>query len=112
MGAFAASGPEQDVLINIAAIGDNQLLAGIAGFRWRLLSLFVISAGTVTLTWGSGLAGAFVAASGAIPLIANAQLPLLLNEGGWYTGGAGLAANFKLGGAIALTGVAKFQQVL
>lgn len=107
---FAASGPEQNVAVTLGT-GDNSLLAGAAGFKWRVLSCFLISAGTVNLTMGSDVGGSFVAKSGIIPLVVNAQISLSLNDGGWFDTDSGKALNLKLSGAIAVTGVIKVQQI-
>lgn len=109
--AFAATGGEQNVVINQVASGDNSTLAAVTSKKLRLLSLAVTAAGTVSLTLGSDLAGSFVAKSGAMLLVANELFILPLNDAGWFDTDAGKAANFFTSAGISIQGVAKFQVI-
>lgn len=91
--------------VNIAASGDNQVVAAVTSKKIRVLGLAIASAGAVTNTIGSDLAGSFVALSGAMSMITGTPLVLPFTSAGWFETAAGKALNFKLGGAIQVSGV-------
>lgn len=109
--AFAATGAEQDNVVTGLGSGDNGLSLVVTGKKIRLLSCALVSAGTVTLTFYSDVGGGEVALSGGFLLTANELFVLPLNDGGWVTTAAGKDLNFKLSGAVAVTGVCKTQAI-
>lgn len=103
------NGPISDVSVSISSSGDNAIVAAAAGKSYRVLSLALVAAGAVTVQIGSDTGGTFSARTGAMALAANGTLVLPLNTDGWATADAGKALNIKLGGAVAVAGVAKVQ---
>lgn len=108
MDKLLAAGATQDVIVSISTSGDNTILAGVTGQKIRVLSLALTAASAVSLTIGSDSGGSFVAKTGAFALT-TAPFILPPNGDGWATADLGKLLNFKLGGAVAVTGVAKCQ---
>lgn len=61
-------------VIDDASSGDNPIVAAVAGKRIRVLSLFLVAAGTVNVRFESGSAG--TALTGQMNLVANVGFSL------------------------------------
>jgi hypothetical protein len=93
--------------VNYAAIaasgsGNNTLVAAVPGSRIRVLSIWIIAAGSVTVQFQDGAGGTNL--SGAVPLNTNTGFVLPLNEHGWFQTTAGNLLNASLGSAVAIAG--------
>lgn len=96
-------------VIDEAGSGDNELVALVASKKIRVLSAFLISAGTVTAKFQTSTAGAYK--SGPLPLIANSGFTLPWNPGGWFETVAGDSLNLELSLAIAVGGFLSYVEV-
>lgn len=99
--------PPNYAVISGATNGNNTLVAAITSRRIRVLSLFLMSAGTVTLTFQSAAAG--TALSGAIALTAQSGFTLPYNPVGWFQTVAGELLNMALGAGVQVSGVLVYQ---
>lgn len=93
--------------LGFATSGDNTLVSGVANKKIRVLSMMLISAGTVNLYFRSNAAGTVIFGGSAnkINLVANTGFVLPYNPHGWMevtTDGHALVAN--LSAAIAVSG--------
>jgi WD40 repeat protein len=90
-------------VINASSSGDNTLLAAQgASNKIRIVSLFLVSAGTVNVRFESAAGG--TALTGQMPLIANTGFVLPFNPTGWFETGANALLNLELSGAIGVHG--------
>ena len=96
----------QYAAIDVAGSGDNTLVAAVAGKRIRLLSLFLVSAGTVTARFESGAGG--TALTGQMTLAVNSGFSLNFNPEGWFQTAAGALLNLELSGAISVDGALSY----
>jgi len=97
------------VAINHNTSGDNTLVAAVAGKKIRVLSCFMIAAGTVSARFESGAGG--TALTGQMPLIANSGFTANYNSAGWFETAAGAALNLELSAAIGVHGVLNYDLV-
>lgn len=89
-------------IIDAATSGDNTLLAAVASKKIRVLSLFMVSAGTVNARFESGAGG--TALSGQMNLIANSGFVLPYNPVGWFETASNTLLNLELSAAISVDG--------
>jgi hypothetical protein len=83
--------------------GDNTLVAAAgASNKIRVLSLYLVSAGTTTVRFESGAGG--TALSGAMSLVANTGFVLPYNPTGWFETAANTLLNMELNAAIQVSG--------
>lgn len=89
------SRPVQKAFVNASALGNSLLVAGVAGFKIRVISIVIITTSAVTLKFQSGT----VDASCGFPLSNNGGAVLPLNEHGWVDTdlGADLNVNLSVG---------------
>ena len=92
----------QYAIIDGAASGDNTLVAAVTGKRIRVLSLFVIAAGAVTVRFESGAGG--TALTGQMNITTNSGFTLPFNPEGWFQTVAAALLNMELGGAVSVDG--------
>ena len=97
-------------VINASSSGDNTLQAAAgAGIKIRVLSMFAVSAGTVSVRVESGAAGA--AMTGQMPLVANSGFVLPDNPRGWFETADNALLNLELSAAIAVHGSFSYVEV-
>jgi hypothetical protein len=89
-------------IIDAATSGDNTLLAAVASKKIRVISLYLISAGTVNVRFESGAGG--TALSGQMNLVANAGFVLPFNPTGWFETASNTLLNLELSGAVSVDG--------
>lgn len=98
--------------IAIASSGDNTIVSAVASKKIRVVSLFLIAAGTVTAYFADGadndLAGD---ASNGMSLIANMGFVLPKNEFGWLETVAGQSLDLNLSGAVTVAGSLTYVEV-
>jgi hypothetical protein len=92
----------QYAAIDVAASGDNTLVALVAAKRIRVLSLFLVSAGTVTTRLESNAGG--TALTGQMTLAVNSGFTLPFNAEGWFQTVAGQLLNLELSDAVSVDG--------
>lgn len=96
-------------IIDAATSGDNTLVAAVTSKKIRVLSLFLVSAGTVNARFESGAGG--TALSGQMNLIANTGFVLPFNPAGWFETASNTLLNLELSGAISVDGSLVYVEV-
>eukprot|EP00919_Chromeraceae_sp_WS-2016_P071481 GHVR01169278.1.p1 GENE.GHVR01169278.1~~GHVR01169278.1.p1 ORF type:complete len:360 (-),score=64.60 GHVR01169278.1:1511-2590(-) len=97
-------------VIDDALSGDNTLQAAAgAGIKIRVLSVFMISAGTVTARFESGAAG--TALTGQMNLVVNSGFTLPFNPAGWFETADNALLNLELSAAISVDGCFTYVEV-
>lgn len=96
-------------VIDAASSGDNTLVAAVASNKIRVLSLFLVSAGTVTARFESGAGG--TALTGQMNLVANSGFVLPFNPTGWFETAVNTLLNLELSGAISVDGSLVYVEV-
>jgi len=89
-------------IVDAATSGNNTLLASVSSKKIRVLSLYLVSAGTVNVRFESGADG--TALSGQMNLIANSGFTLPYNPRGWFETAATTLLNLELSAAISVDG--------
>jgi len=89
-------------IIDAATSGDNTIVAAVTNKKIRVLSLFLVSAGTVNVRFESGASG--TALTGQMNLIANTGFVLPHNPHGWFQSGESALLNLELSAAISVDG--------
>ena len=97
-------------VIDDATSGDNTLQAAAgAGIKIRVLSVFMVSAGTVTARFESGAGG--TALTGQMNLVANSGFTLPFNPAGWFETADNALLNLELSAAISVDGCFTYVEV-
>ena len=96
-------------VIDAASSGDNTLVALVSSKKIRVLSLFMVAAGTVNARFESGAGG--TALSGQMNLVANSGFTLPFNPVGWFESGSGVLLNLELSAAISVDGCLVYVEV-
>jgi len=89
-------------IIDAASSGDNTLLAAVASKKIRVLSLYLVSAGTVNVRFESGAGG--TALSGQMNLVVNTGFVLPFNPIGWFETASNTLLNLELSAAVSVDG--------
>jgi hypothetical protein len=82
--------------------GNNTILAAVTGKKIRVLSLWLISNGTVNVKFQSAAGGTDL--SGLAYLVANTGMVLPFNPAGWMETASAALLNLNLSAAIAVGG--------
>lgn len=89
--------------IDAASSGDNTIVAAVSGKKIRVLSLFLVSSGTVNVRFENGAGG--TALTGQMNLVANTGFVLPHNPHGWFQCGTdNTLLNLELNGAVSVDG--------
>ena len=96
-------------VIDHATSGDNTLVSAVIGKRIRVVSLFLVAAGTVNVRFESGASG--TALTGQMNLIANTGFVLPFNPVGWFETAANTLLNLELSAAISVDGCLTYVEV-
>lgn len=100
----------QFAVISGSTSGDNTLITAVVGKKFRVLSLFLVSAGTTTVRFESGAGG--TALTGAMSLIANTGVVLPYNQAGWFqTTTTNQLLNMELNAAVQVSGSLTYIEV-
>lgn len=94
--------PIKYAVIDTATSGDTTIVAAVTGKRIRVISVFLIAAGTVTTRFESTAGG--TALTGQMNLAVNTGYVLGYNPGGWFQTAAGELLNLELSGAVSVDG--------
>jgi hypothetical protein len=97
------------VIIDAATSGDNTILAAVTSKKIRVLSLFLVAAGTVNVRFESGAGG--TALTGQMNLVANTGFVLPYNPVGWFETAATTLLNMELSAAISCDGSITYIEV-
>lgn len=84
--------PHINIPANPASLGSNTLVAAVAGARYRVLSLVVVT----TLANNVKIQSNATDISSTFPLAANGGIVLPFNEHGWFQTNLGEALNVNL----------------
>lgn len=96
-------------VIDAATSGDNTLVAAVTSKKIRVLSLLLVSAGTVNVRLESGAAG--TALTGQMNLVANTGFVLPYNPAGWCETASNTLLNLELSGAVSVDGCLTYIEV-
>lgn len=96
-------------IIDAAGSGDNTLLAAVTSKKIRVLSAFLVAAGTVNVRFESGAGG--TALTGQMNLVANTGFVLPYNPGGWFETASNTLLNLELSAAISVDGSFSYIEV-
>lgn len=88
--------------VSVATIGNNTLLAASTGYKIRVLSYTLVSAGTVTVAFQSGAGG--TALTGTMTLVAGVPLRVPFQKEGHFETAASALLNLSLGGNVQVSG--------
>jgi hypothetical protein len=95
--------------IDAAASGDNTLVAAVTGKKIRVLSLFYLASGTVTVRFESGASG--TALTGQMEHTAQTGVVLPFNEDGWFETASGTLLNVELNTTVSIDGALTYIEV-
>lgn len=95
--------------IDAATSGDNTLVAAVASRKIRVLALFVITAGTVTVRFESGAGGTPL--TGQMELTAQSGFVLPFSPVGWFETASNTLLNLELSAAISADGCLVYIEV-
>ncbi|ANS05114.1 glycoprotein repeat domain-containing protein [uncultured Mediterranean phage] len=96
--------------IDAASSGDNTLVGLVSGKKIRVLSLFMISAGTVTARLESTDSDGTLL-TGQMNLVVNSGFTLPFNPVGWFETAAGELLNLELSAAVSVDGCLVYVEV-
>ena len=96
-------------VIDTATSGDTTLVAAVSGKKIRVLSCFLMAAGTVNVRFESGTGG--TALTGQMNLVANTGFVLPFNPIGWFETAASALLNLELSAAISVDGCLNYVEV-
>lgn len=96
-------------VIDAATSGDNTIIAANATKKLRVVSAFLIAAGTVTVRFEGGAGG--TALTGQMNLVANTGFVLPFNPVGWFETAANTLLNLELSGAVSVDGSVTYVEV-
>ncbi len=88
--------------VDAAVSGDNTLVAAVASRKIRVLSVFLVASGAVTIRFESTADGAKL--TGQMSAGANGNITMPFNPEGWFETVAGELLNMELGGATSVDG--------
>lgn len=108
-GTDVRDAPVKRAVISGATSGDNALVAAVTGKKIRVISLFLIAAGAVTVRFESGAGG--TALTGVMSVAANGGMVLNTNYDGWFQTAEGVLLNMELGGAVQVSGALTYQEI-
>ena len=91
----------QHASVDAAAV-DNTLVAAVTGKKIRVLSLFLVASGAVTVAFESGLSG--TALTGQMSVGANGNIVMPFNPEGWFETAAAALLNMELGSTTSVDG--------
>jgi hypothetical protein len=97
------------VIIDAASSGDNTILAAVTSKKIRVVSLVLVSAGTVNVRFESGAGG--TALTGQMNLVANTGFVLPYNPVGWFETASNTLLNLELSAAISCDGCLTYVEV-
>jgi len=107
--AYVGTDPKY-AAVDVAAIGDNTLVAAVTGRKIRVLACALVAGGAVTVRFESGAGG--TALTGQMSLAANGVLTLPYNQAGWFETAAGALLNLELSGAVSVDGALVYAEVV
>lgn len=96
-------------IIDAASSGDNTLLAAVTSKKIRVVSAFLVAAGTVNARFESGAGG--TALTGQMNLVANTGFVLPYNPTGWFETASNTLLNMELSAAISCDGSFSYIEV-
>lgn len=101
--------PPLFAVIDAASAGDNTIVAATTGKKIRVLSLFLVAAGTVVTRFESGAGG--TALTGQMTLAVNSGYALPFSPVGWFETASGSLLNLELDAAVSVDGCLVYQLV-
>lgn len=96
--------------ISASGIGDNEIIAAKAGFKFRVLSILLIASGTVNARFESGAGGS--ALTGQMPVTTNSGFTANYNSDGWFETVVGESLNLELSASVLVSGCMSYVEIL
>jgi len=96
-------------VINENTAANNELVALVSAKKLRVISLVIVSAGTLNVTFTTASGG--TALTGAIPLIANSGFSLPASPFGWIETAAGQGLFVTMSAGIQVSGALTYVEV-
>jgi hypothetical protein len=97
------------VIIDAASSGNNTILAAVTSKKIRVLSAFLVAAGTVNVRFESGADG--TALTGQMNLVVNTGFVLPHNPFGWFETASNTLLNLELSAAVSVDGCLTYIEV-
>ncbi len=104
-----AKNTHQFAVIDVATSGDNTIVAAVTGSKIRVTSLFLVSAGTVTVRFESAASG--TALTGQMTTAVNNIIVLPYNPAGWFETVVSELLNLELSGNVSVDGALTYVEV-
>lgn len=89
-------------VIDTAALGDTTIVSAVSGRKIRVIAMFVVAGGTVTVRFESGTGG--TALTGQMSLAVNTGFALPYNPAGWFETDPTTLLNLELSAAVTVDG--------
>lgn len=96
-------------IIDAATSGNNTLVSAVTSKKIRVLSAFLVAAGTVNVRFESGADG--TALTGQMNLVANTGFALPYNPAGWFETAVTTLLNLELSAAVSVDGCLSYIEV-
>lgn len=96
-------------VIDDASSGDNTIIAAVSGKKIRVMSAFLVAAGTVNVRFEDGAGG--TALTGQMNLVANTGFTLPFNPEGWFETSVNTLLNLELSAAVSVDGCLTYTEV-
>lgn len=107
---MAGRSEPQYAAIDVSSLGDNTIVAAVAGRSIRVIAAFLVASGGVnTVRLESGAGG--TALTGPMNLGADGQLVLPINGFGWFETDVGAILNLELSAATSVAGALVYEEV-
>ena len=101
--------PVKRAVIDCATSGDNTIVAAVASRKLRVISVFLVTAGAVTVRFESATGG--TALTGQMNFASNGGMVLNENKTGWFQTIAGELLNLELSGAVSVDGALTYIEI-
>jgi hypothetical protein len=95
--------------IDAALSGDNTIVAAVAGKKIRVLAVFYLAAGGVSVRFESGAGG--TALTGQMEHTGQTGCVLPFSEDGWFETAAGALLNLELSAAVSVDGALTYVEI-
>ncbi len=100
----------QYAAISVSTLGDNTLVAAVAGKKIRVLAAALAANAVLnSVRFESGAGG--TALTGIMPIVADGNLILPLNGFGWFETAAGALLNLELGNGTLVAGILVYEEI-
>lgn len=110
---LGTAGPEvldiKRAVIDHASSGDNTIVSAVTNKKIRVLAMYIVTGGAVTVRFESGAGG--TALTGQMSLPANGISEWSFNPLGWFETASGQLLNMELSAAVSVDGVLQYIEI-